>query len=341
MPANTQTADESLQMPSEHAKTRTKDETEEPGETTDETAQRTCDECGGTVRENEQQGELVCEDCGLVIDETQIDRGPEWRSFDQSDRNEKSRVGAPVTNRLHDKGLSTNIDWRNKDSYGKAITGRKRQRLNRLRTWNERFRTRDSKERNLQHALGEIQRMASALGLGNQIQETAGVMYRRCLDEDMVTGRSIEGMATACLYASARQCNVPRSLDEVVPVSRVDHQEVSRAYRYISQELGLKIEPSDPRQFLNRFISELDIQDKNKVRRTAEALLDDAEAANLHSGKSPTGLAAAAIYTAALMEGEKQTQADVARVCDVTEVTIRNRYQEIVEVSDRVPVSTD
>jgi len=46
------------------------------------------------------------------------------------------------------------------------------------------------------------------------------------------------------------------------------------------------------------------------------------------SGKSPTGYAAAAIYAASLLCNEKKTQNEVASVAQVTEVTIRNRYQE-------------
>jgi len=48
-------------------------------------------------------------------------------------------------------------------------------------------------------------------------------------------------------------------------------------------------------------------------------------------GKSPTGYAAAAIYAASLLCNEKKTQREVADVAQVTEVTIRNRYQEQIE----------
>jgi len=110
---------------------------------------------------------------------------------------------------MHDKGLSTNIDWRNKDAYGNSLGSRQREKMQRLRKWNERFRTRDSKERNLKQALGEIDRMASALGLPTNVRETASVIYRRALDEDLLPGRSIEGVSTACVYAAARQAGVP------------------------------------------------------------------------------------------------------------------------------------
>lgn len=324
-------------MSQEHIQHREEDVETDTNE--EESTEHHCEECGGALRKNEQHGEFVCEDCGLVSEERVIDRGPEWRAFNDSERNQKSRVGAPTTNTLHDKGLSTNISWQNKDAYGNSLSAQQRQKMQRLRKWNERFRTRDSKDRNLKQALGEISRMSSALGLNEQVEETAGVLYRRCLDEDMITGRSIEGMATACLYAAARQCNMPRSLDEIYPVSRIDTDdqanEIDRSYRYIAQELGLEMEPVDPRQFLNRFINKLDIRQKQRVRQTAEELLDTAEAENLHSGKSPTGLAAAAIYAAGLLNTEDITQGEVAEAADTTEVTIRNRYQEMLNAYDK------
>jgi transcription initiation factor TFIIB len=60
------------------------------------------------------------------------------------------------------------------------------------------------------------------------------------------------------------------------------------------------------------------------------------EAANreLTSGHGPTGLAAASIYIASILCGERRTQRDVADVAGVTEVTIRNRYKEIAEKLD-------
>ncbi|WP_255167765.1 transcription initiation factor IIB [Natrononativus amylolyticus] len=294
--------------------------------------QEHCPECGGRLVSDTEHAETVCSDCGLVVEEDEIDRGPEWRAFDSAEKDEKSRVGAPTTNMMHDQGLSTNIGWQDKDAYGKALSSRQRQKMQRLRTWNERFRTRDSKERNLKQALGEIDRMASALGLPENVRETASVIYRRALEDDLLPGRSIEGVATASLYAAARQAGTPRSLDEISAVSRVDRMELTRTYRYIVRELGLEVQPADPEHYLPRFISGLDLSDETE--RTARELLDSARRKGVHSGKSPVGLAAAGVYAAALLTNEKVTQNDVSEVANISEVTIRNRYKELLEASE-------
>ena len=174
--------------------------------------------------------------------------------------------------------------------------------------------------------------MASSLGLPENVRDMASVIYRRALNDDLLPGRSIEGVATAALYASARQTGTPRSLDEISDVSRVDKMELTRTYRYIVRQLGLEVQPADPVSYLPRFTSELNLSEE--AERRARELLQAAKKDGLHSGKSPVGLAAAAIYAAALLTNEKVTQSEVSEVTDVSEVTIRNRYKELLESAE-------
>jgi transcription initiation factor TFIIB len=290
----------------------------------------TCPECGSDdLVTSSDRGELVCDGCGLVVDEGTIDPGPEWRAFDHQERQEKSRVGAPTTQTMHDKGLTTTIDWKDQDAYGRSISSEKRSQMHRLRKWQERIRTKDAGERNLQFALSEVDRMASALGVPRSVREVASVIYRRALDADLIRGRSIEGVATASLYAACRKEGIPRSLEEIAEVSRVERKEIGRTYRYISGELELALEPVDPTRYVPRFCSELQLSEE--VQNEAIDIIETTAEEGLLSGKSPTGYAAAAIYAASLLCNQKKTQREVAEVAQVTEVTIRNRYQEQIE----------
>jgi transcription initiation factor TFIIB len=297
-----------------------------------ESVRETCPECGGRSAHDEEHGEVTCRECGIVLDEDVIDHGPEWRAYDGDETSERSRVGAPTTNLMHDKGLSTTIGWQDKDARGNPVPASKRARLQRLRTWDERFRAKNAQERNLKQALGEIERMASALALSNLCRETAGVLYRRAVEEELLPGRSIEGMATACLYAAARQHGTPRTLVEFTTVSRVEKLPIQRTYRYLSRELGLEIGPTDPTQYVRQFASALDVSDE--AERLARDLLETAKAEGAHSGKSPAGLAAAALYAATHLTNEALTQETVSETAHVSKVTIRNRYQELLEVRD-------
>jgi transcription initiation factor TFIIB len=233
--------------------------------------QLACPECESDVLQGAVYFELICDGCGLVVDEKEIDYGPEWRAYDDRERYRKSRVGAPLSSAIHDRGLTTTIDWRDRDGSGRLVSTSKRKQLSRLRTWQERIRAQDATERNLKLALGEIDRMGSALDIPRPVREAASMLYRRVLDADLVRGRSIEGVATALLYTATRQEDVPRSLEEVSSVARVERKEIARTYRYVASELGLDLAPVDPKQYVPRFCSDLDISEA--VRIGAERII--------------------------------------------------------------------
>lgn len=289
-----------------------------------------CPECGSThlVRDYER-GELVCQDCGLVIDDSFIDQGPDWRAFDSEQSEARARTGAPMTYTIHDKGLSTEISWKNKDSYGKSIPTKSRAQLYRLRKWQRRIKVSNAAERNLAQALQELERMASNLSLPKDVRETAAVIYRRAVKENMIRGRSIEGVVAGSIYGACRQMGVPRTLEEIASVTRIKKKEIGRTYRMMSRILQLGIFPSRPEDYINRFCNRLRLS--NEAKKKAMEILKLAENRDLTSGRGPTGVAAAAIYIASISLNERRTQREVAEVAGVTEVTIRNRYKELTE----------
>lgn len=294
----------------------------------DTTERNTCPECNGNTTVT--GGERICSDCGLVLNDTQIDHGPEWRAFNASERSKKSRVGAPSTNLMHDKGLSTNIDWKDRDARGNSLSQKKRRQMKRLRTWNERLRTRSSKERGLKFALGEIDRIASALGLPKSTRETASVIFRQAHKKGLAQGRSYESLASASLYAAARQEQLPRSLDELAAVSRVDRRSLQRTYTHVTTELGIAVPNATAQQYLPRFSSELELSDE--MHQQARELIDMYYEHGEPSGKTATGIAAAAIYAAGLIKDNRIIQDDIGDVTDTTPVTIRNRYPDLLEI---------
>ena len=292
-----------------------------------------CSRCGsGHLNRDYSRAELVCNNCGLVVDEELIDHGPEWRAFDSEQRDKRSRTGSPMTYTLHDKGLSTTIGWTNRDAYGKFIPTKNRAQLFRIRKWQRRIRINDATERNIALALSGIDRLASTLGLPRTVRETAAMIYRKAAMKKLVRGRSIEGIVAASLYAACRQCNVPRTLEEISTVANLPKKEVGRNYRYISRELALKLLPTTPRDYISRFCSELKLSNDTQTK-TLE-ILGNAANKELTSGRGPTGLAAASLYIASVLCGEHRTQREVAQIAGVTEVTIRNRYKELAKRLD-------
>ncbi len=292
-----------------------------------------CPDCGSTrFKGNYERVEVICARCGLVVDENLVDMGPEWRAFDHEQRDKRTRVGAPITYTIHDKGLSTMIDWRNKDIYGRDIPARNRAQWYRLRKWQRKIRISGATERNLAFALSEIDKDSSSLGLPRSVRESASVVYRNAVNNKLIRGRSIEGVVAACVYVACRQCNVPRTLDEIADVSRVTKREIGRTYRFLARELEINLPPTSPVDYVPRFASELGLS--GEVQSKAIDIIEKAVDKGLTSGRGPIGVAAAALYISSVLLGERRTQRDVAKVAGVTEVTIRNRYKELTEQLD-------
>ena len=291
---------------------------------------RKCPECGSTrVIRDYEQGEVVCMDCGYVVDDRIADSGPEWRAFDDEQRAKRTRVGAPLTFTIHDKGLSTMIDWHDRDTYGKDLSPGQRAQVYRLRKWQRRVRVSDATERNLAFALSELSKMSSSLNLPKNILETASVIYRKAVKKRLIRGRSIQGVTAAALYMSCRQCGVARTLDEIAHVSTVNKKEIGRSYRFMVKELETFVPPSTPSYYISRFSNQLGLA--GKVETIALRALQVAGRMRLTSGRGPTGIAAAATYIASVLAGEKRTQREIAEIANVTEVTIRNRYKELLD----------
>ena len=99
--------------------------------------------------------------------------------------------------------------------------------------------------------------MASNLDLQKNIRESSAKIYRDAVDKHLIRGRSIEGVAAASLYAACRRYRIPRTLNEVAEIARVDKKEIGRSFRFISKELYLNLNTTKAMDFLTRFISEL------------------------------------------------------------------------------------
>lgn len=284
-----------------------------------------CPECGSTnLVYNHERGEVTCKKCGLVIEERVVDLAQEWREFDSEQGEKKRRTGAPLTFTKYDMGLGTDVGQK-QDIF--RLDGKNKNKFFRLRKWQYRIST--AIERNLKLALAELRRIASFLKLPKSVEEEAARIYTLGVQRGLVRGRSMESVVSGALYAACRRHEVPRTLDELSIASGIDKKEIGRTYRFVTRELGIRILPSNPIDYIARFASALNLSAETQSR--AVEILEMAQKAELTSGRGPTGIAAASLYVAALINNEKRTQREVADVAGVTEVTIRNRYKELLK----------
>jgi len=105
-------------------------------------------------------------------------------------------------------------------------------------------------------------------------------------------------------------------------------KKIRRAYIFLLRKLELKLAPADPALYIPRFCSKLGLSEE--IRERAIEILKDDKGTGVAKGWGPIGTAAAAIYIAAMLSGEKITEKEIAKVAGTTEITIRDRYKELV-----------
>ena len=307
-----------------------------------------CPECGSKKLVTDfDTGEVVCGDCGFVLPDPIIDKGPEWRAFDEEQKAERTRVGTPETLTIHDKSLSTTMNPIYRDPFGKAIRPGTLIDMKRLSKWQERSRVRSSIERNLARAMTELDRLADKLNIPpptkSPVREIAAVFYRKILDRGLVRGRSINGMVPACLYVACREAGILRTLQEIADASLVDKKVIARCYRLILKELNKKMPSVSPISCVSKIAEKIGISQKTQGR--AVELIRQAKEKKYGSGKDARSLAAAALYIACRENKEQKkgrfgnpvrdiTQKDIADNAGLTEVTIRNRYKDLEKLLD-------
>jgi len=298
-----------------------------------------CPHCGGTrIVSDRQTGEMICANCGLVVTDTIMDTGPEYRVFNLQEANDRRRTGTGYSMSIYDKGLSTVIKG-DKDASGKRLDYETQRRMRRLQRQDNRSKVNETHARNLSIAMAELDRMASELHLPQNVKENAALIYRKALKEDLIRGRSIDAFVAASLYAACRLQKIPRPLKEVSKVSKRLHSEVAMTYRLIHKELKLRPPVDGPFKFIPSIAAKLSVN--QPTEQLAINILKKADEIKALTGKDPRGLAAAALYMACQETKEKRVQRVIAKAAGTTEVTLRNRYRGLKQALDQMKTTPE
>lgn len=273
-----------------------------------------------------QSGEQVCADCGVVFSDRAEDSKPEWRNF-YSENSSRARVGSPTSLAQHDMGLATVIGRNNSDSSGRKLDASTISTIQRLRTWDFRTQVHSSTERNLIRAFEELGRLKGKLGLSDAIIEKTAYIYRKGLEKKLVRGRSTVSMLAAAAYMACREMEAPRSLKDVAESTNLKRKDISRSYRLLALQLDIRVPQADPMKCIARVANKARISERSK--RTAINRMKDLTKKEISAGKSPMGFAATILYLSCLDNNEHITQKDIANAAGVTEVTIRNRLNDL------------
>jgi len=290
---------------------------------------RVCTACGcRNFYRDPIRGESICTSCGCVVTGHEFNTGPEWRAFTTEERNAKARTGTPPRLIIADKGLATTIGLSYRDAARYCTKGHGRAAICRMRKWQVRSWTHGLNLRNLNVAFIEMNRLSSQLGVPDKIKETAAFIYRRALAKRIVRGRTIDGMVAASIYLSCRIHKTPRQLDEIAAQAKVERKNLGRCVRIILLGADIRTPLPSARNLVSRISSDLSLE--GRTVRKAISIIAEAKKKGITVGKHPGGIAGASLYIAGIVEDDRRTQKEIASASRVTEVTIRNRYMDMV-----------
>jgi transcription initiation factor TFIIB len=126
--------------------------------------------------------------------------------------------------------------------------------------------------------------------------------------------------------------NIPRTLQEIALAANADYVFAGRCYRIMAQQLGLSPSIVDPRAYVSKIADRVNVN--HKTYRRAVDMLDEVKKSSISFGKDPKALASAVLYYACLteQEGDKISQARIAKGGGVSIVTLRKRTSDVLEV---------
>jgi transcription initiation factor TFIIB len=175
-----------------------------------------------------------------------------------------------------------------------------------------------------------MSKISNKINLPRNVLETSSMIYRRAIQKKLIRGRTIQSVAVASIYLACRQCGVIRSLEDVAGAANISKKEAARNYRFLLTELRPSVPQTSLRGYIGKLVSKLALT--GDTEELALKILTQASEMKLTIGRSPAGIAASCVYISSLLTSERRTQGEVAREAQVTEVTIRNRYKELVQL---------
>ena len=295
-----------------------------------------CTACNSSLVDDTENGEIICSGCGIVMVEHMEDHGPEAKSSSLEDKMKLARATGQTSYSQHDLGITTEISIGTKDFSGKKISVEMSNQMHRIGKWQPRVRVSSSRERRLSNILGRISEICQNCSLPKNVIETASMIYRSLDGKNIqVKGKSVDSISAAVVYMACKQCDVIRSLDEILRevchASKVKSKTklASRYYRTLVMELGTNTAPIVT---MDKYISKIANMTKTdtRVERLSLEIAEKTKDRNIADGKAPNGIAAAYLYIASILLGQNIIQRDMSSVSGVTEVTIRNRCKEIL-----------
>ena len=269
-------------------------------------------------------GLTICGKCHSEI--TNIVDNPEWRYYGYNDSKNKdpTRCGMPENVLLPKSSLGTSISYGKRDETS--------QKINMLQKWN----SMPYSERSLYKVFQHIESVCKKNSLPKKIWNTAKSLYSIIAKIKISRGNNRKGIIAACVYHSCKECNVPRSINELSHMFSIpstvmtkgckNYTEIMRMNK-TNRDRSFKINDVNLYDFIDRFSSKISLKEEEikKIRKIAILC----EQNKMINDNTPPSMASGCIYLYCKISGNKINKKEISDVCKISEVTINKCYKKL------------
>ncbi|KAJ3014410.1 UNVERIFIED_CONTAM: transcription initiation factor IIB, partial [Siphonaria sp. JEL0065] len=291
-----------------------------------------CSNCKDKVPniiESFHDGDLICGDCGLVLGDRLIDTRAEWRTFADSEGDNPSRVGDVPNSILGDVNMLAYTSI----SFKTDLTGRAKE----LRqTHNSMKETRQDDV--LLEGAKKMSSMCERIGLEKHVVDSSLQLYKLARSIKQLDKKPAEWVMTCCIHLACSKQRVNRTFKEICSVSNVPFKSLTKVYSFIKTHFQKQNKVKSGGAAM--LAEEVENKVESVIRRLADALelsygigslaIQIGERAfkrEFLGGRSPTTLAAGAVYFAVCLSNVRKTKAEIATFAGTTAATITTAYK--------------
>lgn len=279
-----------------------------------------------------QDGQYICTNCGIVQQKVLFEEA-EYRNYSNDGHQRGSnqeRVGAPTNSMMPESSLGTMISNRNSRRDGRQYV----KKMIQYNSWHQM----PYKERSLYKIFTRITNICKSASIPSIIIERAKEFYNTVRDINTCRGTNRDSLIAACVYFACIDESVPRSSKEIASIFQIELHDMTKGiknFRGIMQQAtsqfrNIRKDPSNPIDFIERYCSDLHIDEL--VKQIAEFVAIKAIFKNYVDDNTTPSIAAGAIYVACFVTMQNITKKQVADACKTSEVTISKCFKKLCHV---------
>ena len=269
-------------------------------------------------------GIVQCKVCNELI--TNIIDSPEWRYYGSSDSKQgnPTRCGMPVNALLPKSSLGSIVANTNHN-----------ETMNKIGMY-QRWNSMPYKERSLYKVFNEIQLKCNGNNLPEIIISTAKSLYTIISATKISRGSNRVGIIAACVYYACKECNVPRSINELASIFCISSKIMTKGCKNYTEIMRMSkgnksrnsnVKSVNLNDFIERFSHKLllthdDIQHVLKLSNLCQDL-------KLINDNTPPAMAGGCIYLYIKQSGLDIHKKDISDICKISEVTINKCYKKL------------